>query len=68
MKKGNQWEVSYPWMKSASELPDNINQAEMKLMSLEKNLMKKPVQAKMYNEQMEQMLEMNFARKSLRKI
>ena len=63
VKKGKQWEMPYPWKKDPSQLPDNKSQAQMKLANLEKRLMRNPEQAKQYDRQIEEMVEMKFARK-----
>ena len=62
-KIGNQWQVSYPWKKDPSALPDNREQAQTKLESTERRLAKNPEHAKAYNEQMKEMADMNFSRK-----
>ncbi|XP_028399264.1 uncharacterized protein LOC114522722 [Dendronephthya gigantea] len=62
-KIGNKWLVSYPWVKDASELPDNRSQAEKKLETTERRLAKNPDHAEAYDKQMREMSEMNFSRK-----
>jgi hypothetical protein len=62
-KVGNQWLIPYPWVKDASELPDNKAQAEKKLEATERRLAKNPDHAQAYDKQMKEMSEMNFSRK-----
>ena len=62
-KVGSQWLVPYPWIKDATELPDNRSQAEKKLEATERRLAMNPTHAEAYNKQMEEMTEMNFSRK-----
>ena len=66
-KVGNQWEVSYPWKRDPSTLPDNRNQAGRKLESTKRRLAKNPEYAQAYDQQMREMTEMNFARRLSRK-
>ncbi|XP_048590228.1 uncharacterized protein LOC116612667 isoform X2 [Nematostella vectensis] len=62
-KVGNQWEIPYPWKKDPSQLPDNKPAAVKRLEATERRLLKNPDHAVAYNKQMEEMCEMNFARK-----
>ena len=62
-KKGNQWMVPYPWRKDPRLLPDNHVQAEKILESTEKRLAKNSEYAKVYDQQMNEMVEMGFSRK-----
>ncbi|XP_071827786.1 uncharacterized protein [Apostichopus japonicus] len=62
-KVGKQWLVPYPWIKNPSLLPDNRCHAEKLLYATEKKLAKSPVYAAAYQQQMEEMLEMGFAKK-----
>ena len=62
-KVGNQWRVPYPWRKDPNLLPDNYSQAEKVLRATENRLAKNEEHAKVYNQQMEEMVEMGFARK-----
>ena len=55
--------MPYPWVKDAKELPDNRSQAEKKLEATERRLAKNPKHAEAYNQQMDEMREMNFSRK-----
>ena len=48
-KVGNQWLIPYPWVKDASELPDNKAQAEKKLEATERRLAKNPDHAQAYD-------------------
>ena len=60
---GNTWEAIYPWTKEPTELPDNYGVALAMLTSTEKRLLKRPKIAMLYQQQMEEMVQMNFARK-----
>ena len=62
-KVGNQSLIPYPWVKDASELPDNKAQAEKRLEATERRLAKNPDHAQAYDKQMKEMSEMNFSRK-----
>ena len=62
-KVGKQWLVPYPWERDPSALPDNRTQAERKLEATERRLAKNPEHAKAYNEQMMELVKINFARK-----
>ena len=62
-KIGNQWLVPYPWVKDAKELPDNRSQAEKKLEATDCRQAKNLKHAEAYNQQMDEMREMNFSRK-----
>ncbi|XP_063960332.1 uncharacterized protein LOC129280086 [Lytechinus pictus] len=63
VKEGNQWQVSYPWIRDPNKLPDNRWLAEKMLEATERRLLKNPDHAKAYQEQMTQLVEMGFARK-----
>ena len=60
---GGQWMASFPWVKDASLLPDNRSQAEALLYGQERRLMRTPELATAYNEQIEEMIKLGFARK-----
>ena len=62
-KRGKQWMVPYPWRKDPHLLPDNHIQAEKVLQSTEKRLAKNSEYAKVYDQQMNEMVEMGFSRK-----
>ena len=61
--QGNKWTMKYPWKRSPLDLPDNYGQVRKKLESTERRLMKKPENAASYNEQIQEMETMEFARK-----
>ena len=61
--KGNQWQISYPWKKDASLLPNNYEQVLKKLESTERRLLKNPKHAESYDMQIKEMETMGFARK-----
>ena len=63
VKVGSQWMIPYPWKRNPCLLPDNRELAEKCLRSTEKRLKRNPEQAKAYNDQIEEMISMNFARK-----
>ncbi|XP_077981413.1 uncharacterized protein LOC144436486 [Glandiceps talaboti] len=62
-KVGSQWLIPYPWRKDPSLLPDNRIQAEKKLYSTERRLMRHPDHAEAYSSQIKEMVDMQFARK-----
>ena len=56
--------MSYPWKtKSPELLPDNYSQVLKKMESTERRLSKQPAHAKGYDEQIQEMEKMQFARK-----
>ena len=57
------WRTSYPWLVDPSNLPDNYGTALKTLMSTERSLKKDPSWALSYQEQMDDMLNRNVARK-----
>lgn len=61
--KENRWEMSYPWKRDASLLPNNYEQVLKKLESTERRLLKNPQHAESYDRQIKEMEEMGFARK-----
>ncbi|XP_071946012.1 uncharacterized protein [Antedon mediterranea] len=62
-KLGNQWLIPYPWKRDPNQLPNNRSQAEKKLYSMERRLLKNPEHAKAYKNQIKEMVDMKFARK-----
>ena len=54
-------EVSYPWKRDPTLLPDNKSQVTKKLEATEHRLMKNPEYAQAYNKQMVEMSEMEFS-------
>ncbi|XP_071481170.1 uncharacterized protein [Diadema antillarum] len=62
-KVGKQWLVPYPWQKEPDLLPDNKAQAERMLYATERKLAKNPNHADAYDRQIQEMVEMKFARK-----
>ena len=58
----NKWIMKYPWKRSPSILPNNYVQVRKKLESLERRLMKDPENASSYNNQIQGMETMQFAR------
>lgn len=65
-KIGQQWMIPYPWKKDPNLLPDNYSIALKRLEAAERRLKSNPDQAKEYDEQMTEMVEMNFDRKLLK--
>ena len=57
------WHVGYPWKRSPEELPNNYHSALGMLKSTEKRLSKDEELAKMYQRQIDDMLERGVARK-----
>ena len=62
-KVGNQWEIPYPWKKDPCKLPDNKVAAQKRLETTERRLRKQQEHADAYNAQMQEMCNLNFARK-----
>ncbi|KAJ8039805.1 hypothetical protein HOLleu_13921 [Holothuria leucospilota] len=60
--KNNRWEAKYPWVKDPKGLPDNRVVAVAKVKPLEKRLSKDKEEAKMYSEQVQDMIERGVAR------
>ena len=60
---GKKWVATYPYIKDPMELPNNAKVAYAMLCATEKRLMKQPAIAKMYQNQMNEMMESKFARK-----
>ena len=62
-KVDNQWLIPYPWKRDPKSLPDNKVQAVKKLQATERRLVKSPEIAKAYQQQVEEMNELKFARR-----
>ena len=60
---GERYEVAIPWKEEFPSLPDNREEAERRLFSLEKNLIKKPEVARRYKEAMNANVEKGYVRK-----
>lgn len=61
--QGDHWLAKYPWIRDPNELIDNYHYALGRLRSLEKTLSKNPEHARVYQEQIEDMVDRNVARK-----
>ena len=61
-EKRGRWSASYPWIRDPSELPNNRNVAIAILRSTEKRLSRDVEHAKIYNQQIEDMVNRNAAR------
>ena len=59
----NTWTVEYPWIKTPNSLPDNRKVAIAKLAATERRLGKNADNAKVYDEQIKDMVTRNVARK-----
>ena len=59
----NTWTVEYPWIKDPNNLPDNRKVAMAKLAATERRLRKNADHAKVYDEQIKDMVARNVARK-----
>ena len=57
------WMTSYPWIKEPSTLPDNYYSALATLRNTEKTLQKDSTWAKIYSDQIKDMVERNVAKK-----
>ena len=62
-KVGKQWLVPYPWRKDPKLLKDNKSQAMRMLHATERRLMNDPMHAEAYQKQIQDMVQMGFARK-----
>ncbi|XP_066029071.1 uncharacterized protein [Pocillopora verrucosa] len=62
-EKAREWIAQYPWLKDPSELPDNKKAAIGKLISTEKRLSRNTEHAKVYQQQIDDMLNRKVARK-----
>ena len=62
-KSGNQWTVAYPWKKDPDLLPDNQSQDKHMLIATERRLQRNPEHAAAYQQQMQEMVDLGFARK-----
>ncbi|XP_022777780.1 uncharacterized protein LOC111319232 [Stylophora pistillata] len=62
-KIGQQWMIPYPWKRDPNLLPDNYSLALKRLEATERRLQLNPDQAKAYDEQMKEMVDLNFCRK-----
>ena len=60
---GGRYEVAIPWKEEFPSLPDNREEAEKRLFSLERNLLKRPEVAKRYKEAMNANIEKGYVRK-----
>ena len=60
---GERYEVAIPWKEEFPSLPDNREEAEKRLFSSEKNLLKKPEVARRYKEAMNANAEKDYVRK-----
>ena len=62
----NLWITTYPWIKDPHNLPDNKRAAYGRLMSTEQRLHKNPDHAKVYQQQIQDMIDRDVARKRKR--
>ena len=60
---GGHYEVAIPWKEEFPSLPDNREEAEKRLFSLEKNLLKKPEVVRCYKEAIKANVEKGYVRK-----
>ncbi|XP_071088959.1 uncharacterized protein [Haliotis cracherodii] len=59
----NHWEVTYPWIKSPDQLPDNRNQCFSQMKATESRLKKSADSAKVYNDAIQELVDRQFARR-----
>ena len=57
------WIMKYPWKKDPQSLPNNCPQVLKKLETIERRLVNQPEYANSYNEQIQEMEQLGFARK-----
>ena len=62
-KEENRWIAEYPWIKDPQNLPDNRKVAFAKLITTEKRLRRNPEHAKVYDNQIKDMVTRRVARK-----
>lgn len=62
----NRWIAAYPWIKDSADLPDNRGVALGMSASTEKRLARNPDHTKVYQEQIQDMVDRNVARKLTR--
>ena len=62
-KEAKRWIAEYPWIKDPYDLPDNRRIAFTKLISTEKRLAKNTEHAKVYKEQVQDMINRGVTRK-----
>jgi len=60
---GNQWMIPYPWKADPKLLPENRSQVIKKLEATERRLQKNPENAEAYDQQIQEMEQMNTSRK-----
>ena len=61
--ENHRWIAEYPWIKDPANLPNNRNIAMARLISTERRLAKNPDHTKIYDQQIEDMIQRNVARK-----
>ena len=61
--ENQQWTASYPWLINPNMLPDNYYATKATLIRLEKSLTRNPLSASAYEQQMQDMIHRNVARK-----
>ena len=66
-KEENRWIAEYPWIKDPQNLPDNRKVAFAKLITTEKRLRRNPEHAKVYDNQIKDMVTRGVARKLSKK-
>ena len=66
-KQDGKWIMKYPWKKNPQSLPNNYPQVLKKLESTERRLTNQPEYASSYNEQIQEMEQLGFARKLTQK-
>jgi len=62
-KMGNQWMIPYPWKADPKLLPDNRSQAIKQWEATECRLQKYPENAEAYDQEIQEMEQMNTSRK-----
>ena len=66
-KEENRWIAEYPWIKDPQNLPDNRKIALTKLITTKKRLIRNPEHAKVYDNQIKDMVARGVARKLSKK-
>ena len=60
---GSRYEIAIPWKEETPSIPDNKEDAEKRLYSLEKSLLKKPEVAQRYKDAMNANIDKGYVRK-----
>ncbi|KAL0819980.1 hypothetical protein ABMA28_007977 [Loxostege sticticalis] len=62
-RQGDSWEVGLLWKTDDIDLPDNYEYAKKRLLNVERRMDRDPNYAKLYSQQIDRLLELNYAHK-----